>query len=551
MNAPAQNALQQLEDDCWFEIGREAAPIYARDQEWLFRRVETIEFVDRRSVKRTVTVDFEIPEGHRSLHRHPKRPGPKETFLVPIAMMQKWPPTMNFQMVDEHGTKLSRYRGSTTKRVNFGLLIGVIDLALGGPKEKKAEQITPRLRRDLAEIVDDPQPSQVAVARVVNELNEQLEDLRQTTAHKRCKDAGESANGAAAALDLAARLSSGSILWVAVTGPHRSDRLVTFSYQGAHLIKAPKFDEDKDHPERRAKRPGRASAWWNRLAISCSWRGRTMVIPLLHGGKNVRYHLNIGAPAGSVEMHEASAVLLPAAEPSNDRSAETEALSVATLAAIYDDVLEQPDEWVGPESNGYFMAYGAPKVLASTDPDKATPGDCGPPEDAAALIIDRRAHIYSGAEGASSHRMLLQLRLKAAREGLITACLLASAAIAALMVAILIRLPEAAEHVDATAVLLSIVPLVLGYVVVQPDEQPFEHEHLRGVRLMALLSGALPIIGALCLVLAHDGHTHGAVRWIWAGLAGTGVALFLLLLLSFRLSAPPEQPTEPTPGKRP
>jgi hypothetical protein len=550
----AEDALTQLISTRWFKIGRKTAPLYIRNTEWLFRRVESIEFIDRRSVKRTVTIDFEKPRGLPSLKKH----APSETNLVPIAMMQKWPPTMDFHLSDAQGHALSRYKGTTTKRLDFGLLMGVIDSALGDPGEKRSGELDEVLRLELAKIVEERSPSQVEVARVVNKLTRELERL-----HAESPGAGgtgeEGADLIAVAVDLAARLSSGSILWVAVPGPSAADQVVTFSYLGTHLVKSPAFEEDKDHQKRIENRRPPAQVLWRALATSCSWRGRTLIVPLLHGGRQVRYHLDIHAPPGSVEIHDATALALPNAEDEPNRSKhpnrpkEPESLSVTTLAALYPDLLSIPDEWVGPESNGYFMDYGKPMLLASSSSTNShRPNQ---PGDALAEISDRRAHVYFGKAGAPSHRVLLQLKLKGAREGLIQACALAAMVIAVLMVVVYFGLEAAIEHPESAVVLLAVAPVVLGYVVVSPDEQPFEHEHLVGVRVMALIAGSLPIAGALFLVLTHK-HTGdpdldlSVVRTAWKVLAIVSILVALGLIASWLCSAPPKRRREPTAGKR-
>lgn len=548
MPKSGDNALERLTKNDWFKIGKKTAPVFTSDEEWLFRRVESIEFVDRRSVKRTVTVSFNKTKALPSLRNY----APRGTHLVPIAMIQKWPPTMDFELEDAESTMLARYTGTATKELDFGLLMGMVDESLRGTRG----EITDRLRRELAEIVEDPQPSQDDVTRVVNELNAQLEDNRtKKISSQRIFAGGE--DPVAATIDLAARLSGGSILWVAVPGKANADRVVKFSYLGAHLIKSPKFTGDRGQSELKVSRRQRILTQFRRLAVNLSWRGRTLVIPLLHGGQGVRYHLNICAPAGNVELQDVTALALPAAQPSGYRTYEPRSLSVATLAAKYPELLARPDEWVGPESSGYFMDYGSPILLASTS-EKVRAGGyaASMPADASAEIIDRRAHVNFGADGAPSHRALLQLKLKGAREGLVQRCALAAAVITLLMWVIYPWLEQATRYLEATVVLLALVPVVLAYAVVNPDEQPFEHEHLVGVRLLALLSGALPIAGALTLILAHEQTAKwppevSTDKHIWLGLAGLSAFLLALLVVSLACSAPSKPRAEPTPKQRP
>lgn len=554
--------LKELSGNDWYEVGKNAALAYERDHKWLFRRVESIEFVDRRSVRRTVIVDFEVPRKLQDLHSQ-KEVGPRNTYLVPIAMLPKWPPTMGFQLEDAAGNMLSRYRSRTTKRLDFGLLMGLIDLALTEKgtsrwrKQRRAKspsaEISAGLKLKLAEIVDNPQPLQDEVTKVVNALSAELKAKRPPE-HMRWKQHKGSRDVAAAAVDLAARLSGGSILWVAVPGPPKSDRIVTFSYQGAYRVKSPRFTEDRG--ERKVGPFRLALGIWNRFATICSWRGRILVIPLLHGGQGTRYHLNMHLPPGSVEMRSATAVVLPAAaDPDAPTYPPPKSLSVVALAAKYrkrpyKGFLKTPDEWVGPESSGYLMDYGEPKVLATTDKKVGGESTETRPKDSSMEIVDRQAHMYSGANGVPSHRLLLQVKLKAGREGLITGCALAAFAIAALMWGVEVRLQQAVAHISQTVVLLSLVPVVLAYVVVRPNEQPLEHEHLWGVRTMAVLAGALPLIGAACMALADKEGGLGALHAIWLGLAIVSGLLLAGLSLSWLLSASPKKPSEPTPTGR-
>ncbi len=197
------------------------------------------------------------------------------------------------------------------------------------------------------------------------------------------------------------------------------------------------------------------------------------------------------------------------------------------------------------------MHYGPPvRIASSTENDEISrTGQMPPHQKTSVAISDRQAHMYLGSDGAPSHRVLLQMKVTGSRQGLIQSCLLAAAVITVLMTAVLIGLNGAADHVEATVVLLSIVPVVLGYVVVSPDEQPFEHEHLKGVRLMAVVAGSLPIIGALLLVLTHAGKTDSpdvdSIRLIWLGLVIASATVTAGLFLSWKKSELPKHPNEP------
>jgi hypothetical protein len=73
MSISAQEALRQLSEPFWFRVGRDSASVYAERKRWLFRRVEAIELVGRRSVMRSVSIDFEIPDDLPDLANRPAK----------------------------------------------------------------------------------------------------------------------------------------------------------------------------------------------------------------------------------------------------------------------------------------------------------------------------------------------------------------------------------------------------------------------------------------------------------------------------------------------
>jgi hypothetical protein len=110
-------------------------------------------------------------------------------------------------------------------------------------------------------------------------------------------------------------------------------------------------------------------------------------------------------------------------------------------------------------------------------------------------------------------------------------------------------LTSAALHLEPTVVLLSVVPVVLGYVLVRPGEDALERYHVSGVRAMALLSGATPILGALTLVLTHTTALDSPpdltlARPIWLALLVISGLMAAGLVLSLLVAAPPSERSE-------
>ncbi len=569
MAQSADETLTQLTESFWFGIGRSTAAVYASRKEWLFRRVESIEFIGRRSVVRSVSVDFEIPAELPDLGDR----AAKGTALVPISVFQKWPPLMGFSFVGPEGHPASLYLRATNKKLDFGLLLGMSDFALAlgerridrcsrelrrriarRVRQPRPERLPVELRRELAALVGNARPGQAAVANAANRLKAELErQLEHALESERSRGGSEIATRIAATVDLAAQLAGSSILWVPVVGTQGTDRIVKFSYLDEY--RASRLDRpdeaDIDEPGKSEIGWRRATeAWWKRFLIACSWRQRTLLIPLPHAGRYTRYHLDIRAPHGSVELVEAQAMAFPPAG-DNDGVRDAQVRSVRNLARIY-PALDIPDEFVGPDSSRFLMDYGEPTVLANTSssPDWGREHSPGREREASAQIVDRRAHVYLGARSAPSHRVFLQVKLAATRHGFILGCVMAAITIAVLVSVAYANLKSAALHLEPTVVLLSAVPVVLGYVLVRPGEHALERYHIAGVRAMALVSGAMPILGALTLVLTHKGSAVGSppdLTWakpIWRGLL-VGTRLTAVgLVLSWLFAAPPKERSE-------
>jgi hypothetical protein len=254
------DALKQLTESPWFGIGKDSAREYACRKDWLFRRVESIEFLGKRSVMRSVSVDFEIPPRLPSLGKR----AAKGTVLVPISVFQKWPPLMRFSLVGPDGHPSSLYLRTTNKQLDFGLLLGIAELALGSAARRDRALLSriveipqsclrlcrrrhnrkqkwgvlrerAHLPRDLQEalalVIATDQPASGDVETATNLLEgELLKKLEGELRRERSIGGSEIAGQIAATVDLAAQLAASSILWVPVAGSRGTDRIVKFSY---------------------------------------------------------------------------------------------------------------------------------------------------------------------------------------------------------------------------------------------------------------------------------------------------------------------------------
>ncbi len=551
MSTPTEDT-QRKRMDAWQKVGRCTALAYSMHADWLFRRVETIEFVGTGSVKRHISVDFEVPPGLPNLRKLAAR----GTKLVPISVYYKWPPLMGFDFLDPDGKPTSLYRRATNKQLDYGLLLGMVDLVAArstfdhepSRKElkKRAKEIAdntvldPCLQCELKALIDKRSPRWPDVQRTANRLRDELTEKFAGPLNGGRKDI---AGQIAATVDLAGRLADSSILWIGVDGEPGTDRIAKFSYNDHYIAK-----------ERRPRR-------W---LTACSWRWSNVFISLPHAGRDVIFHLDLQAPHGCVEIADVTVTALPAAGRTHDEAAaalpaadethdEAAAISVLDLAKKYPQKITKPDRWVGPENTHHYLDYGPPETLARTSQSRSRSKRLLPSSDtevssheASVDLGDGGAHVYLGSESAPSHRVFLQVKLAIRRSGFVANCALTATAIGVLMTFAYYHLASAAENLEPTAVLLSIVPLVLGYVLIRPGEDALEHHHLSGVRFLALVSGALPIIGALTLVLAHTStpatlakavppHLTTA-KTIWKSLMYVSWSLFVLLSGSYAIA---------------
>jgi hypothetical protein len=282
-------------------------------------------------------------------------------------------------------------------------------------------------------------------------------------------------------VDLAGQLAGSSILWVPMDeAAPGTDRIVKFSYLGE--FEAP-------------------HALWKRIFIACSWRERTIYVPLPHAGRSTRFHLDIQAPGDGLELMSARAIGFPSA------------------AAQYP----------APPARNYER----------TPPVPVPPQPRPSPVERSAMtgesaIVDRRAHIYLAYQPGRSHRIVLELRIAASRHGFVASCLVAATAIAILMSITYAKLGSAEASLDATVVLLAAVPVVLGYLLVRPSSHALERFHIMGVRTLMLLCGTTPILGALALVLLN----RSLSRAIWAGLLILSWYFVAALFASWLFAAP-------------
>ena len=517
----AGQILDALVGSFWYRVGHATAPAYIRRKEWLYRRVESIEFVGRRCLRRQLSIDFERPGGLPDLEDR----APPGGCLVPVSVFVKWPPLMDLDFRGHDGEPLSLYKRTTNKQLDFGLLNGLAN--------ELGVAFASDLARDLALLVGINTPPAGLVEDVIRDLRRALVPAAQPGDPQREAQIADIAN-------LASQLANSSILWAPVSPRRGEDCVVKLSYL------------DHYTPKRTLRQ----------MLIACSWHDRTVVIPLTHAGQHTRYHADISADAG-IEFVRAVTRDLPATPPGsgilNPTSAERDGdaaslepprrsnpvvagapsplLSAAThREALRRDDAPQPSSRCAPDPSDHPSSRDDPALSLPLEEIVRGSSD----------IADRHIHIYHPPRTARSHRIFLLLELAASREGFIAHCLAMAIALALVMSAAFVELKAAAEALPALVVLLAAVPLVLGYLLVRAED-PLEREGVVGVRAMAIASGALPILGGLLLVLSNPKSSSRPdltfVRPAWAALTIASWVITLGLGWSWSMAASPPRET--------
>jgi hypothetical protein len=89
-------------------------------------------------------------------------------------------------------------------------------------------------------------------------------------------------------------------------------------------------------------------------------------------------------------------------------------------------------------------------------------------------------------------------------QGLLQGALGVGTASVAILLSIMLFLPDAVKIADATAAVLLISPAVLGYLSVRPAEEALAGDFLVGLRRLIMLSGAPPVAAATAFALSNQ-----------------------------------------------
>ncbi len=197
------NSPDRLEPD--LELGSYLFELWLAGNGWVRRRVETVDFLGAGSLRRSVSVDFEIPETDFVTH------GP---LPVPLALLERRP-LVDFDVVDEAGSALPVCTRAENRFAAWSMLAAVAAAEIADADGKGRGLSIEPLYEDLRTIAFGD--SKVAL-QVLEGLAESGDELNRTLAESSFFDA------------VARTLATVFLLLVPIEGSPGQRRVVKFRY---------------------------------------------------------------------------------------------------------------------------------------------------------------------------------------------------------------------------------------------------------------------------------------------------------------------------------
>jgi len=439
-----------------------------KDRGWLHRRVDSMDFTDGLTVRVRTSLDFTIPKCvplARDLSG-------VDVYYLPIAILAKWPPLMAFDLRDERGIPVPLLTSERNRIVDAAALT---EMAPRNPSAVALE-----LKGHLANVAKGDRDMAFAAAN----------DLSETLARYFDDLSPEDKDGWREVKRLVGMLMENSLLWARVRGMPYQRRIVKWQYEAPaipHLL------------------------LWRRALGALRWRETESVYPIARIDWTQNYHLQVHAPPG-LTINSVDLILGGGTTPARPSTAPDQPLGVMggvrelamrvrietgkLRAEIATAISRRARKYIGAIAEGdigedaplrprYFAEPGRGKVYRWNARQRAYLYIARPKVQFAGARIGLKAHSHEIAGGYA-----------------------ASVLLAIVMTTFTIAVaPVTRAHSDAAVTALLIVPLLMGYLVFRPGEHPLVRRHMAGVRLLVLVSGAIPVIAAIVLLI----HRHPSV----------------------------------------
>lgn len=90
---------------------------------------------------------------------------------------------------------------------------------------------------------------------------------------------------------------------------------------------------------------------------------------------------------------------------------------------------------------------------------------------------------------------------------------------------------EVDGHIEAAVAILILVPALIGYVVVRPNDPPLLRRYISGTQVLSLMASAVPLVMAV-LLLRYSADPHCLqIAWLWSMITSWVIAGLLLFSL--------------------
>jgi hypothetical protein len=440
---------------------------------WIHRRVDSVAYRERLIVRRSISVDFTIPEAFPQFA--PLGSG-EALYYMPIALLRKWPPLPRFDLRTEGSRPIPLLTSTRNRHVDACVLLAV-------PPDGALKD---RLRDEIARVpLSSARRSRQALDRLGPEVVRNADYF--------------SAGERRAWLDtllLAADLVRNTILWVRVR-----------AFPEQRLVIKLAFDE----PVGLRENFGRA------IVRSLGWVPYRYNLAIPHLGDGGSFHAQFEPPPG-IEIQTISFWVRHAWDPEPSdlgrfgrRTGEALVRGVrGKLSAIF------PRMQAADLSHGEDAPIGEPSYWNAR----------------------QLGHLYLSG-GRRKHLGYAKFDCAVENRAFPTSALLAALAIAILLTVAACNAStiDGVHQFAPSVTVFLLVPGLLGYVVARSAEHPLVTAHLIGVRRLAVVAGALPLIAAVRMLLAGPDNSSAVQCW-WTALTAVAWVIVGLLFLSWLLPGP-------------
>ena len=565
---------------------------------WVHRRVESLEYEDERTVRRSVSVDFTLP---RDLPSPLPQSNGEDVYPVPLALLRK-AILRRFDIRDESGRALPLMTAPKNGAVAAGVLLTAAesvpsDLELAGLPRTVPDEITDEIW------LMANRPGRAAVEGWERFIHPLDTDSYGGTVWRRLL--GESHDFMALASDLSRNFL---VLTPLLTPPGRR-RIVKFAYEETQehvdaLLDKPSAPRRRRRTlreivaaERQAGAPGAGVVWIRAttlrieddamelipLDVEVVIKGPSDLATRVRTGATGDYAIQLPAgiytleanvPHGQVELSQRQRLITltrgekrverfqfrPIAQLQHQVEGETMKSRRWRVRIGWD-----PDYKLFPipsvaQTQSSHVEFEVPEGLQVThsrldlrDVFYRAPGPDEPDQErqpAEERQKMQRSHLYLTA-APSGTTGVARFALRPRASTVVRAAALSAIVTTALLVVIRLSLARAGPNVDSVAALLLLLPGGLAAYVARPREHLIATGMLFGLRLLALGEGLLAVVAAVIVVFSRHwvdvngtfeaGASSATLRSLLWGLVGvSGVNSLVLIRTWARTSHPPE-----------